>query len=84
MRGDPIVVGSTERGEDGRVAIILDPAERTLVLREMRDFVAGVQRIADALSRDNMKDVASAARAVGTAKMQVASGNAEVADGRRR
>jgi hypothetical protein len=64
-----IVVGSTEPAEDGRVAVILEPAERTLVLREMRDFVAGVQRIADALSRDNMKDVASAARAMGTVKM---------------
>jgi hypothetical protein len=64
-----IVVGSTERGEDRRVAVILEPAERTLVLREMRDFVAGVQRIADALSRDDMKNVAVAARAMGTGKM---------------
>lgn len=64
-----IVVGSTERGEDARVAVILEPAERTLVLREMRDFVAGVQQIADALSRDDMQDVARVARAAGTAKM---------------
>jgi hypothetical protein len=64
-----IVAGSTQRAEDGRIAVMLEPAERTLVLAEMREFVAGVQKIADALSRDDMNGVATAARAMGTAKM---------------
>ena len=63
-----IVAGSTQMGEDGRVAIILASSERALMLSEMREFVAGVQRISDALSRDDMPGVARAARAVGSAK----------------
>lgn len=63
-----IVAGSTEKAEDGRVAIILEPGERALMLHEMRDFVAGLQTIADALSRDDMKAVAEAARRMGTAR----------------
>lgn len=67
-----IITGSTEPAEDGRVAVVLAPGERTLVLREMRGFVAGVQQIADALSRDDMKGVADAARAMGSARMHAA------------
>ena len=63
-----IIAGSTEKAEDGRVALILEPGERMLMLREMRDFVAGLQLISDALSRDDMRDVAKAARAMGTAR----------------
>jgi hypothetical protein len=63
-----IVAGSTQVGEDGRVAIILEPGERALMLREMREFVAGVQLVADALSRDDMPGVAKAARGVGSAR----------------
>jgi hypothetical protein len=63
-----IIAGSTQKGEDGRAAIVLAPAERALMLREMRDFVAGLQLIADGLSRDDMNAVAKAARAMGTAK----------------
>jgi len=63
-----VVAGSTQMGEDGRVAIILEPGERALMLTEMREFVAGVQRISDALSRDDMPQVAEAARSVGSAK----------------
>jgi len=63
-----IVAGSTQTGEDGRAAVILEPGERALMLREMREFVAGIQLVADALSRDNMRDVAKASRAMGTAR----------------
>lgn len=38
------------------------------MLREMRAFVAGLQLMSDALSRDDMKGVAKAARAMGSAK----------------
>lgn len=63
-----IVVGSTEKTEDGRIAVVLEPGERALMLREMRDFVVGLQLISDALSRDDMRDVAKAARAMGAAR----------------
>jgi hypothetical protein len=63
-----IVAGSTEKAEDGRRAILLEPGERALVLREMREFVSGLQRVADALSREDMQAVAKAGRAMGTGK----------------
>jgi len=63
-----IVAGSTEKAEDGRVAILLDPGERALMLREMRAFVAGLQLMTNALSRDDMQDVAKIAREMGTAR----------------
>lgn len=63
-----VVAGSTQAGDDGRIAIVLEPGERALMLREMREFVAGVERLTDALARDDMRAVAAAARAVGSAK----------------
>jgi hypothetical protein len=63
-----IIAGSTKTAADGRPAIILEPGERALVLREMREFVAGLQRIDDALSRDDMQGVAKASRALGATK----------------
>jgi len=62
------VAGSTRMGEDGRVAIMLEPGERALMLREMREFVAGLQRAAEALSRDDMQGVAKASRELGSAR----------------
>ena len=62
-----IVAGSTRKAEDGRVAVLLEPAERALMLREMRAFVSGLQLMSGALARDDMKGVARAARAMGTA-----------------
>lgn len=61
-----IVAGSTQAGEDGRVAIVLAPGERAFMLQQMREFVAGLQRIEDALSRDDMPGVAKASRELGT------------------
>lgn len=63
-----IIAGSTRAAADGRPAIILEPGERALILREMREFVAGLQRIDDALSRDDMQGVAKASRALGVSK----------------
>jgi hypothetical protein len=63
-----IIAGSTITAADGRTAILLEPGERALVLREMRGFVAGLQRINDALSREDMQGVATASRALGTPK----------------
>jgi len=63
-----IVAGSTQKGEDGRVAVILEPGERALVLREMRGFVSGLQLVADALARDDMQGVANASREMAGAR----------------
>jgi hypothetical protein len=63
-----IVAGSTLPGDDGRTIVVLEPGERALMLREMRGFVDGVQRIADALARDDRQAVAAASRELGTVK----------------
>lgn len=62
-----IVAGSTEKSADGRTAIVLAPAERDLVLAEMRGFVAALQQISAALAKDDMQAVAKAARGIGMA-----------------
>ena len=51
--------------KDGRTAIALDSAGRSLVLAEMRQFLTAVQVLTDALARDDLKAAALAARAVG-------------------
>jgi hypothetical protein len=63
-----IVVGSTEKTEDGRVGILLESSERDLMLKEMRAFVESLQLMSYALSQDDMKGVAKAARAMGTVR----------------
>ncbi|MCC6869889.1 MAG: hypothetical protein IT522_13810 [Burkholderiales bacterium] len=63
-----IVAGSTRGHDDGRVAIVLEPAERALMLREMREFVVAIERVTDALARDDLPAVAMAARAAGSAR----------------
>lgn len=61
-----IVAGATVPAEDGRLAIILEPGERALMLREMRDFISGLQRIVDALSHEDMQGVVKASRGLGS------------------
>ena len=63
-----VVAGSTQRSADGRVAVELAPGERDLMLREMREFVAGLQALSDGLARNDMPAVAEAARRMGTAR----------------
>ena len=63
-----IVAGSAERADDGRLAVTLEPTERALMLREMREFVVGLQAVAEGLAHDNMKAVATASRAMGMAR----------------
>lgn len=63
-----IVAGSTRKQEDGRVAILLTADERAFVLQEMRGFVQGTQAIAAGLAANDMKAVATAARAMGMAR----------------
>ena len=61
----PAVRGNTAPGSDSRTAVILAPAERDLILREMRGFLSGVHDILDGLNKNDMKQVASAARRIG-------------------
>ena len=63
-----VVVGTTAPGDDGRTAVMLAPAERALVLREMRGFVAGLQAMTDGLARNDMKAVATASRTMGMSR----------------
>jgi hypothetical protein len=59
------VRGNTAPGTDNRTAVMLAPAERNLILREMRGLLAGTHDILDGLNKNDMKQVASAARGIG-------------------
>ena len=70
-----MVVGSVVPATDGREAIVLEPAERDLVLDEMRMFLASVQRITQAATAEDMVAAAKAAREVGLAAQQAVPGS---------
>ncbi|MDD5391287.1 MAG: hypothetical protein PHD37_18270 [Gallionellaceae bacterium] len=55
---------------DGRLRLLLTPAERDLVLNEMRHLLATVQGIIVAAQENDMKRVAETARAVGMADVR--------------
>jgi len=57
---------SSQAGADGRSALVLSDAERHLVLEEMRNFLAVLQTISEALPDEDMKSVAAAARKMGS------------------
>ena len=50
---------------DGRAILELDPDERAMILEEMRLFLGGVQKMTDALGRQDMPAAAEAARGMG-------------------
>lgn len=50
---------------DERRAIVLQPAERAMILTEMRQFLSGVQAITEASTHDDAKTIAAAARSLG-------------------
>lgn len=56
---------STERADDGRAIIILEPAEREFVLAEMRKFLETVEAITKGLADSDMTAVAASARGGG-------------------
>ena len=62
-----IIQGRVEQAGDGRLALQLEPAERDLILGEMRAFLASSQQIVRAVINDDMNTVISAARKVGRA-----------------
>jgi len=52
-------------GHDARVVLSLTPEERTIVLDEMHQFLDAVQKMTEALARQDMPAAAKASRAVG-------------------
>ncbi|MFP5404451.1 MAG: hypothetical protein ACLGG2_07145 [Gammaproteobacteria bacterium] len=50
-----------------RVALALTPTERAILLEEMHAFLAGVQKLTDALGRQDFPAAAQAARVLGPA-----------------
>jgi len=61
-----IVLGNTEQAEDGRTAVILEPAERLAVLGEMRILLETTQTVIEALANDDLVAVEAAARSIGS------------------
>ncbi len=59
--------GVTTEGSDGRAAIVLQPAERDLVLSEMRGLLVATQQILEGVNQGDMQHIAKAARAAGMA-----------------
>jgi hypothetical protein len=59
--------GNTVAGTDNRTAVVLGAGERTLILSEMRGLLAGTYNILDGINRNDPKQIAKAARAVGMA-----------------
>jgi len=62
-----IVLGNTTKADDGRTAVLLEPAERQAVLGEMRVLLETTQVIVEALANDDLITVDKAAREVGSA-----------------
>ncbi len=59
------VRGNTAPGTDGRTAVVLAPAERNLILTEMRGLLLASQQVVQGIRQDDMKLVAKSARAAG-------------------
>lgn len=70
-----IISGSVAPSSDGREALLLEPAERDLVLAEMRAFLESVQTITAAVGKKDMPQIAAAARKVGAAAQQAVPGS---------
>ena len=60
-----MVRGNTVAGSDNRTAVVLSGAERGLILSEMRGLLEAVHHILDGLNRQDMQQVAAAARKAG-------------------
>jgi len=65
-----LVLGSTAKADDGRTAVLLEPAERQAVLGEMRVLLETTQAIVEALANDDLATVEQSARSVGSAAIK--------------
>jgi len=61
-----IIKGETEVAPDGRTSLLLKESERDFFLNEMRNFLVAVQQITDGIEKDDMTQVADAAKKVGS------------------
>jgi hypothetical protein len=59
--------GATAPASDGRVAILLEPGERDLVLTELRAFLQASQAMVQAGAKGDLSSLAAAARRMGIA-----------------
>ena len=59
--------GSTTAGTDGRTAVVLQPAERDLILSEMRGLLSSTQGILEGVNQGDVKRIIQASRAAGMA-----------------
>lgn len=57
--------GTATKSDDGRMAVVLAPEERNLVLGEMRALLSGVQTILEAVTNNDMKVVETTASSLG-------------------
>ncbi|MBZ0127455.1 MAG: hypothetical protein K8F32_13880 [Rhodocyclaceae bacterium] len=62
----PVAAAGPAKPADQRLPLVLLDEERHLVLMEMRNFLAVLQTITDALTREDMKEIARAARTMGS------------------
>jgi len=65
-----VVRGSVAPASDGRIAILLEPGERDLVLAEMRAFLQSTQTILVSASQGELAPAVAAARQVGALAQQ--------------
>jgi len=70
-----IFSGEVTMTADGREAIVLAPAERDMVLEEMREFLVSVQAITEGIGNGDMAAVVEAARAVGASTQRAVPGS---------
>jgi len=63
----PYLHGSSFAGTDGRTAVVLQPAERDLVLTEMRGLLSSTQGILEGANQGDVKRIIQASRAAGMA-----------------
>jgi hypothetical protein len=70
-----LIQGSVTASSDGRLAILLTPGERDMVLGEMRSFLASVQQITQAISEDELDKAVEAAKKSGMAAQGAVPGS---------
>lgn len=61
------IKGSTQMSSDNRLAVLLSPHEKDLVLGEMRTILAAVNGVLNALAESDMKKASVAAKSAGMA-----------------
>lgn len=66
VAGAAPAAGPAKPAADQRAPLVLLDGERHLVLEEMRNFLAVLQTITDALPREDIKEIARAARTMGS------------------